>query len=98
MIFWLLFELDTFASTYSRDLLPHTRGANRFRDTGHVVQVFSAHVVPIDYRAYIGFMVLTNILIGTILTLIVTRMKRFRTVTQSVENPSDFDLLPIKTF
>ena len=40
--FWLLFELDTFASTYSRDLLPHTRGANGFCDKGHVVQSFSA--------------------------------------------------------
>ena len=25
-----------------RDLLPHTRGANGFRDRGHVVQSFSA--------------------------------------------------------
>ena len=41
-IFWLLFELDTFASTYSRDLLPHARGANGFRDRGHVVQSFLA--------------------------------------------------------
>ena len=40
--FLLLFELDTFASTYSRDFLPHTRGANGFRDRGHVVQSFSA--------------------------------------------------------
>ena len=39
-----------------------------------------------------------NIPIGTISTLIVTRMKRFTTVTQGVENPSDFDLLPIKKF
>ena len=38
----LLFELDTFASTYSRYLLPQTRGANGFRDRGHVVQSFSA--------------------------------------------------------
>ena len=38
--FLLLFELDTFASTYSRDLLPHTRGANGFRDRGHVMQFF----------------------------------------------------------
>ena len=40
--FWLLFELDTFASTHSRDSLPHTRGANGFRDRGPVVQSFSA--------------------------------------------------------
>ena len=40
--FRLLFKLDTFASTYSRDLLPHTRGANGFRDRGHGVQSFSA--------------------------------------------------------
>ena len=60
--------------------------------------VFSAHVIHIDYRAYIGFKVLKNIPIGTILTLIVTRMKRFTMVTQGVENPSDFDLLPIKKF
>ena len=40
--FLLLFELDTFTSTYSRDLLPHTRGANGFRDRGDVVQSFSA--------------------------------------------------------
>ena len=41
---------------------------------------------------------MTNIPIGTISTSIVTRMKRFTTVTQGVENPSDFDLLPIKKF
>ena len=40
--FWLLSELDTFASTYSRDLLPHTRSANGFRDRGHLVHSFSA--------------------------------------------------------
>ena len=60
--------------------------------------VFSPHVVHIDYRAYIGFMVLTNIPIGTILTLIVTPIKRFTMVTRGVENPSNFDLLPVKKF
>ena len=40
--FWLLFELDTCASTHSRDLLPHTRGANGFRHRGRVVPSFSA--------------------------------------------------------
>ena len=43
-------------------------------------------------------MILTNIPIGTILTLIVTPMKRFTMVTHGVENPSDLDLLPIKKF
>ena len=38
--FWLLIELDTIASTYSWDLLLHTRGVNGFRDRGHVLQSF----------------------------------------------------------
>ena len=63
-----------------------------------ITDCFSAHVVRIDYRAYIGFMVSTNIPIDTILTLIVRPMKRFKTVTQGVENLSDFDILPIKKF